>query len=376
MRIPVWIELKRGVVKEIVESDERGTMVVRLDIHHPHKLAVVYAPLTGWVEVGDEVLVNTTACSLGLGTGGYHFVVCNLNMRDRAFVSKGHGMKLKYTPLQMQILLSEEEESPHHAYYNQPIDFRGKLVYVGELHSMLAPLCAYLKYFSEGKVSIAYIMTDHGALPISFSRIVGLLKRKGLLDVTVTSGNAFGGDYECVNIYTALKAALNVANCDVAIVAMGPGILGTGTTFGFSGLELGLYVNLVAALGGNVLYIPRLGFGDARERHIGISHHSITVLKHIIHHPIPLVLPLMDKSKLRRVIKQLEDSRLLAKYRAVFLSGSDIRKALKHYGLAPTTMGRGIDEEPYFFYALGAAARYGLTQVLQIRCCDIKKVGL
>jgi len=366
MEMPVWIELKRGLVKEILENDGSGTAVVRLDIAHPCKLAVAYIPLTGPVEVGDEVLANTTACSLGLGTGGYHFVVCNLSGKDNAFVSRGHGMKLKYTPLQLQVLLSEEEESPHHAHYSQPVDFRGKLVYVGELHSMLSPLCAYLKYFSGGNLSIAYIMTDHGALPINFSRSVSLLKKKGLLDVTITSGNAFGGDYECVNIYTALKAALNVAGCDVAIVAMGPGILGTGTAFGFSGLELGLYVNMVAASGGKVVYIPRLGFGDARERHVGISHHSITVLKYIIQYPVPLVLPLMDRSKLSRVVRQLKDNRLLDKHRTVFLSGRDIRKALEHYNLAPTTMGRGIDEEPYFFYTLGAAGHYGLTEVLQI----------
>lgn len=366
METQAWIELKRGVVREILESHENGSAIVRLDISHPCKLAVVYAPLIGRVEAGDEVLVNTTACTLGLGTGGYHFVVCKLNVEDNAFSSKGHGMKLKYTPLQMQVLLSEEEGSGYHAHYNLPVDFRGKLVYIGELHSMLGPLCAYLKFFSEGQVSIAYVMTDHGALPLSFSKSVGMLKKKGLLDVTVTTGNAFGGDYECVNIYTALKAALNVANCDVAIVAMGPGILGTGTAFGFSGLELGLYVNLVVASGGKALYIPRLGFSDARERHIGISHHSITVLKHIVRYPMPLVLPLMDKPKMKKVMEQLKSNRLLSRYRPIFLSGGDIRKALTHYGLVPTTMGRGIEQEPYFFYALGAAGCYGLTRVLRL----------
>ncbi|MBM7581313.1 hypothetical protein JOD02_000136 [Caldicoprobacter guelmensis] len=361
MEIPTWIELKRGVVKERLEYGEKGMAVVRLEIDHPCKLAVVYLPLTGGVDVGDEVLVNTTACSLGLGTGGYHFVVCNFNMKDSLFVSKGHGMKLKYTPLQMQLLLSEEEESPYHNYYNQPIDFQGKLVYVGELHSMLPPLCAYLKYFSGRSISIAYVMTDHGALPITFSRNVTLLKNKKLLDVTVTSGNAFGGDFECVNIYTALKAALNVAGCDVAVVTMGPGILGTGTTFGFSGLELGLYVNLIAALGGRVVYIPRIGFNDVRERHRGISHHSITVLRDIIQYPLTLVLPLMDKPRQRAVIKQLKANGLLAKYTTAFLSGRDMRKAMEYYQLDSTTMGKSIDEEPYFFYAIGAAARYGLT---------------
>ncbi len=63
MEMPVWIELKRGLVKEILENDGSGTAVVRLDIAHPCKLAVAYIPLTGPVEVGDEVLANTTACS-------------------------------------------------------------------------------------------------------------------------------------------------------------------------------------------------------------------------------------------------------------------------------------------------------------------------
>jgi len=364
MEMPVRIELKRGVVKEITETGMGEIAVLRLDIDHPCKLAILYFQLTGPVSIGDEVLVNTTACSLGLGTGGYHFVVCNFNLRDSLFTKKGHGMKLKYTPLQMQILLSEEQESPHHACYNHPIDFKGKLVYIGELHSMLLPLCAYLKYFSDSNVSIAYIMTDHGALPISFSKNVSLLKQNRLVDVTVTSGNAFGGDYECVNIYTSLKAALNVANCDIAIITMGPGILGTDTAYGFSGLELGLYVNLVAASGGNVVYIPRVGFSDSRQRHFGISHHSLTVLRDVIQYSLPLVLPLMDKYSQRKVVEQLRQNILLHKHRAIFLNGRDIKQALEHYNLVPTTMGKGMEREPYFFYTLGAVGYYGLKRVL------------
>lgn len=363
MWIPAWIEFKQGMVEQVVGKIDETTIILKLAIDHVCKLAVLYPRLTGPADIGDRVLVNTTASSLGLGTGGYHFVVCNLDRPATPFESRGHGMKLKYTPFQVQLLLSEEEESPHHPYYDQPVDFRNKLVYIGELHSMLVPLCACIKYFSGSSVRIAFIMTDHGALPVGFSRNVALLKDKGLLDVTITSGNAFGGDHECVNIYTSLKAALDIEGCQTAVITMGPGILGTGTTYGFSGLELGLYANLIAGLGGNVVYVPRLGFGDSRRRHRGISHHSITVLRDIVQHSLPLVLPLMDAKSRIRIMEQLKENGLLDKHRIIFLDGADVRAALDHYSLRPTTMGRGLDEDPYFFYTLGAASRYGLPKI-------------
>lgn len=363
MEIPAWIEFKKGVVEEIVEFISQGTIIVKLNIHHSCKLAVLYSQLTGPVKPGDIVLVNTTACSLGLGSGGYHFVMSNLSLDKNIFLANGHGMKLKYTPIQMQTLYSEEKDSPHHTYYNSPIDFSGKLVYIGELHSMLAPLCAYLKFVSDSNIRIAYIMTDHGALPIKFSKTVTKLKKNNLLDATITIGNAFGGDYECVNIYSGLKAALNIANCQITIISMGPGILGTETTFGFSGLELGLYVNLIAGLGGNVLYIPRIGFFDNRRRHQGISHHSLTVLKHIIQYPLPLVLPLMGITQHNKIMSQLIQEGLTHKHRIVFLKGTGMKEALTHYHLHPTTMGRGIDQEPYFFYTLNAIGLYGLRKI-------------
>ena len=37
--------------------------------------------------VGDEVLLNTTAVELSLGTGGYHFVIANLNNVESNFTN-------------------------------------------------------------------------------------------------------------------------------------------------------------------------------------------------------------------------------------------------------------------------------------------------
>ena len=55
-------------------------------------------------------------------------------------------------------------------------------------------------------------MTDGAALPIYLSKNVDTLKKKGLIDNTITIGSAFGGEYECINIHTALITAKEVLN--------------------------------------------------------------------------------------------------------------------------------------------------------------------
>ena len=46
--------------------------------------------LTGRVDVGDAVVVNTTAVELGLGTGGWHVVHWNL-ARDAVVGGRARG---------------------------------------------------------------------------------------------------------------------------------------------------------------------------------------------------------------------------------------------------------------------------------------------
>src|SRR5262249_60846677 len=59
-------------------------------------------------------------------------------------------------------------------------------------------------------------------------------------------------------------------------VAQGPGNLGSGTRWGFSGAACGEAVNAVAALGGRPVASLRISEADPRPRHRGISHHSLT----------------------------------------------------------------------------------------------------
>ena len=70
------------------------------------------------------------------------------------------------------------------------------------------------------------------------------------LDSTITCGQAFGGELEAVNLHSGLLAARHVAGADVAVVAIGPGVVGTATPFGHGGVAQGEAVNAVAALGG------------------------------------------------------------------------------------------------------------------------------
>src|SRR6201984_1302274 len=119
-------------------------------------------------------------------------------------------------------------------------------------------------------------MQDGGALPAWFSLTCAALKDAGWLAATVTTGQAFGGDLEKVACHPGLRAAGHVLEADIAVVAQGPGNLGTGTRWGFSGVAAGEAVNAVAALGGRPVASLRISDADPRERQRGVSHHSLT----------------------------------------------------------------------------------------------------
>src|SRR5262249_22734516 len=122
----------------------------------------------------------------------------------------------------------------------------------------------------------AYVMTDGGALPLAISDLVFELRERRLVDVTITCGQAFGGDHEAVTVYSALGVARPAA--DVAIVAMGPGAMGTDSPLGFSAIEVGPALDAAARMGGVPIAALRASEVDDRARHRGVSHHSTTAL--------------------------------------------------------------------------------------------------
>lgn len=354
-----------GVVEAVLEKDQKVERLA-VSVNGEKIEAVNYGDLTGPAFPGDSVILNSTALRLGLGTGGVDFVYHNNSRPLPPFEKGGHIMKLRYTPWQVKVLSCEEREAGCRNRLNRFRGLDGMPVLIGELHSMLAPAVATLKYYRPAS-RVAYIMTDGAALPLPFSRTVAELKEKKLIDASVTCGHAFGGDYEAINLYSALAACRALVQADITIVTMGPGNAGTGTRFGFSGMEVGEHINRVSALGGIPVVIPRISFADHRRRHRGISHHTLTALFAAAFAPARVVLPDMQNSHLRMVLQQLDRRGLRHHHRLQVVKAPPVEAIMKRLRLAPAeSMGRRYRDDPVFFDAAAAAAVASLRLLKQI----------
>ncbi|MGL4912186.1 MAG: DUF3866 family protein [Romboutsia sp.] len=360
------ISKRVGIVESIVDQSE-GLDDIRVNINGDIQRAYNYPKMSGKINVGDEVVLNTTAVELSLGTGGYHFVITNLNNLESNLTEGGHIMKLRYTPFQVKVDSVEEQESNYHKKIDEFKSLNNIPVVVGTLHSMLTPFVASYKKNNPSK-KLVYIMTEGAALPIYLSKNVDTLKTKGLIDSTITIGNAFGGDFECINIYTALITSKEILNADCIFISMGPGIAGTGTKYGFTGIEQGPILDAIKKLDGNPIAIPRVSFADKRDRHIGISHHSITVLKDIVNVNVNVPITNYEDEKLDLIKNQINENRLKDSHNIIFIDNKNTKEDLDYFGLKVRSMGRNYEQDKEFFDAASTAAYY-VTEV----CDDARR---
>ena len=332
--------------------------------------ALAYPALTGFPRAGDRVLLNTTALDLGLGTGGYALVVAIPDRLPPDPAPGGHLVKARYTPLQATVAGADEQGSPHHAILRDADDIGGMPVVVADLHSALAAVLAGV--FDEAERTggagdetgdenirrprVVYVMQDGGALPAWFSRTCAALKEAGWLVATVTTGQAFGGDLETVTVHTGLLAARHVLAADIAVVAQGPGNLGTGTRWGYSGVAAGEAVNAVAALGGRAVACLRLSEADPRERHRGISHHSLTAYGRVALARADVVVPGLPGRFGAQV--SAGAAALAARHAIVTVPVDGLEAALRDAPAPLSTMGRGLEEDLAYFLAAAAAGRH------------------
>ena len=315
---------------------------------------VAFPAMVGDLSVGDRVVVNTTGIELELGTGGDGFILWNLDGGE-IDPGVGHIVKLRYTPWQTEVLAVEAPESEHHVRLKEADDLAGCPVVACGLHSQLVGVVAGIKSV-RADARIGYVMSDGGALPIAWSHLVKDLKAREQIDLTCTYGHAFGGDLEAVNLFSALVATRELGNVDVIIAGMGPGGVGTGTRLGFSGIEQGQILDATSALGGRAVACVRVSFGDERERHRGISHHSVTALTLGAARRATVVLPLLDPGRMDLLRTQCELSEIASRHEVVEADGSSAVDRLREgLGLVPDTMGRSIDSWPEPFLASGAA---------------------
>lgn len=330
-----------------------GALHLSVEVEGTTAPAIAYPALSGPVGRGARVLLNTTAITEGLGSGGYHFVVSALEQQSLDPAPGGHIMKLRYTPMQAKVTSLEEQASPHRQAFEATTTLGGLPVVWLPLHSMLGAACAGAR--AAGAARVVHVMTDGAALPAWFSKQIADLRTAGLLDAVITCGQALGGDYEAVNLFSALLAGRGVAGADVVVVADGPGKVGTGTRWGASDVAAGMALNAIAILGGSPVAALRLNFADMSYRHHGVSPHSLTVLREVALVPVSVPVPVLEGERRAAVWAALQEAGLDLRHRLVEVSGEPALELLRERGLHPQTMGRTLAEEPDFFLAAGAA---------------------
>ncbi|HEV2373795.1 MAG TPA: DUF3866 family protein [Streptosporangiaceae bacterium] len=366
----------RNAVVSVVGREWPGAVELKVVVDGQPVRALAYPELTGRPEPGDRVLLNTNALELGLGTGGYALVVALPDRlpadpppRPLATVpgqpgegqQTGHLVKARYTPMQTCVAGADEQGSPHYDILRDADDLGGMPVVVADLHSALPAVLAGLRAEWAGRAgrdapTAVYVMLDGGALPAWFSRTCAGLRAAGWLAGTVTVGQAFGGDLEAVTVHTGLLAARHVMHADIAVVAQGPGNLGTGTRWGFSGVACGEAVNAAAVLGGRPVACLRVSEADPRERHRGVSHHSLTSYGRVALARADVVVPELAGEFGRTVAAQA--AVLGQRHDLVPVSVDGLMAALQACPVPLSTMGRGLADDAASFLAAAAAGRH------------------
>ncbi len=341
---------RSGVVEEVLsERDGLQRVLIRFPDDSEPQRAYNLTQLTGTVRVRDEVVCNTTAVELGLGTGGWHVVHWNASHRDVHVPGDGHIMKLRYTSLQTNTG-AVEEHRPDLATTLDAIP-----VVACTLHSQVGVVAAAFAS-QKPQARLAYVMTDGAALPLALSDLVHDLGQRRLLCGSVTVGHAFGGTHEAVTLASGLVTARHVLGADAIVVGMGPGVVGTGTALGHTALEQADIVHATATLGGRSIVCLRVSDADERARHRGVSHHSLTALRHIRPGtPFDVAVPSGTPDG------TLAD--IPAAGGRAYVDVGNVADLLDAQGLRITTMGRSVHEDPAFFRFAAAGGYVAATMV-------------
>jgi hypothetical protein len=351
------LKLRRGVV---VSAEP-----LTVEVDGERRRAWADEVMLGQMREGDEVVVNVAALDLDLGSGGFDVVHVNLTRGlEGAGVEGEHVMKLNYTPLQHSVtpieaaglLHAEREQSGPRRDAPPP-------VLVLPLHGHLAPAAwaaaEAVQRSGDRPVGhvlrVGYVQTAGGALPGSLSRDVATLRRRGLLCGHVTAAPAYGGEHEALTTVGAIDAAVAGLDWDAVIVGPGPGIIGSETEYGHGGVEAANSAHAALSLRLPTLISPRLSSSDPRERHVGLSHHTYTVLELLLAEVVAAAPEPGAGDAIAGAGDALEELRGACGDRhRLSLAAADL-EGYAASGLPAKTMGRSLREDPLFFAAPLAA---------------------
>jgi hypothetical protein len=348
------LQLRRGVV--VVEEP------LTVEVDGERRRAWADVALLGEMREGDEVVVNVAAVELGLGSGGFDLVHVNLTRGlDAQPAGDEHVIKLNYTSIQHAVDPIEADDDPVRRL-SSPTGAKvaATRVLVLPLHGHLAPAAWALAQGGEAgggegtgpdeSLVVGYVQTGGGALPGSLSRDVAELRERGLLAGHITAAPSYGGEHEAISVTGALDAARRLG-WDVVLVGPGPGIIGSDSEFGNGGMAALDSAHASLALGLATMISPRLSSADPRERHIGLSHHTHTILELLLA-PVDVAVPEGEAEAAAALEEAAGGHRLR-------LAPADL-DGYEASGLPISTMGRSLREDPLFFaapLAAGAALR-------------------
>ncbi|WNF37918.1 DUF3866 family protein [Bacillaceae bacterium IKA-2] len=354
----MYIE-KKVKVEEILYEDGE---IQLLKTTASAQKALLYLAITSRAKKNDEIIVNATSTELKLGTGGMDIVISVLGSLPKQELSpNGHIIKARYLPQQHSVQAVESQESQYHQLFKQTsFSLNEKKILIGELHSMI-PICFWGMDFLKKEGKMVVIISDEASIPLSLSDHVRALKRDQRF-ITITIGQAFGGTYEAINLPTALQFATKILNGDVILITLGPGVVGTHTRFGFSGIEQASWANMVGSLGGIPVWIPRLSEADSRERHRGISHHTLTPLKTFTYPKCVVPLPVISGPLESKINMQAEELNLQHHINWVDKEPLEVlvEHCLRNNPLPIKTMGREYQDDRLFFLGVAAALKWVL----------------
>jgi len=339
--------------------------------------AYALTELCGPIRVGDELLVNTSAVDLGLGTGGAHVVHTNLTSPFAGRPElRGRVMKARYLGEQLPVEAFEEaggspaaisptsgdtafdgaeadpaEISDPGTWVPSPPSLRGVRVVFSVLHSHALALAATARA-AVGEAP-GYVMTDGGALPFVLSDLAAACLERGVIVTAVSTGQAFGAPIEAVTVASGVTALVE-QGIDRIVVSPGLGHIGTASPLGFSALDLVGHAAVLDALGAATALAARASSVDERARHRGVSHHTRAMAALA---PVRTVVPTPTAPTADEAAGDAVWIEALGQ-QAVGMTPLPVADALARSGLSVTTMGRSLADDRYACSWLGAAAAW------------------
>ncbi|WP_273753144.1 DUF3866 family protein [Alkalicoccobacillus gibsonii] len=343
------------VTESIVFEDETIQIVQTADSSYP---AILYKRFFPAVSIGTKLVINQTATALNLGTGGFDFVKHVFASTRESEKNESHIMKLRYMPLQ-HVVNSLEERKELHPLFENHSSLQNKKIILAELHSMV-PIIYDVAIELDETASCCFIFDDSASLTIEISSHIRRLQELSNFH-SITIGQCIGGEFDAVSLASALQFAHGYLHADLIVISVGPGVVGTGTKYGHSAMDIANWANTVGALGGCPVWIPRLSFADNRDRHYGLSHHTITPLYEFTYCPCMLIFPPLQIEQKKVIEAQLTnvsrvDHQLI--YSSNLSNEEAVRRVLSVGKVK--TMGRGYNDDPVFFEAISEAVSFCL----------------